>query len=241
MTTNITTSIFHHKDKGAQQVTVSERIRQRLIAAGARFYANDNISEFLKPGELDELRDEIESRLQDLLDTLIIDTEHDHNTTETPKRVASMYLDEIFRGRYQPAPAVTTFPNITQLNELMLVGPLTVRSACSHHFCPIMGNVWIGVIPSAKSDLIGLSKYARLCNWIMNRPQIQEEAIVMLADELEKRIHPDGIAVVMEATHYCMHWRGVRDEKSVMTNSVMRGVFRENAVLRREFMDLMKR
>jgi GTP cyclohydrolase I len=123
----------------------------------------------------------------------------------------------------------------------MIIGPITVRSACSHHLCPIMGRVWIGVLPNAKSDLIGLSKYARLCDWIMSRPQIQEEAVVMLADELERRIHPDGLAVVMEADHFCMHWRGVKDAQSVMTNSVMRGAFLQDANLRREFLSLMKR
>ena len=118
---------------------------------------------------------------------------------------------------------------------------LAVRGGCSHHLCPIMGRVWIGVMPNAESDLIGLSKYARLCDWIMSRPQIQEEAVMMLADELETRIHPDGLAVVMEADHFCMHWRGVRDDQSVMTNSVMRGAFGRDADLRREFLSLMKR
>ena len=104
-----------------------------------------------------------------------------------------------------------------------------------------MGKVWIGVLPSAESDLIGLSKYARLCDWIMRRPQIQEEAIVMLADELEGRIKPDGLAIVMEADHFCMHWRGIKDDQPVMTNSVMRGAFLQNETLRREFFTLQKR
>ena len=122
----------------------------------------------------------------------------------------------------------------------MIVGPIKVRSACSHHLCPVMGRVWIGILPNADCAVIGLSKYARLTDWIMSRPQIQEEAVVMLADELERRIKPDGLAVVMEADHFCMHWRGVRDEQAVMTNSVMRGAFRGNDALRREFLSLRK-
>lgn len=170
----------------------------------------------------------------------MIDIDHDHNTADTARRVAKMFIDEVFSGRYREAPSVTAFPNVSQLNELMIVGPITVRSACSHHLCPIMGKVWVGILSSAASDLIGLSKYARLCDWIMSRPQIQEEAVVMLADELEQRINPDGLAVVMEADHFCMHWRGVRDTQSVMTNSVMRGAFLKNPDLRREFLSLRK-
>lgn len=219
--------------------SVAERIRQRLQQAGQRYHANDNIADFIEQGELDALRDEVQDKLQELLHTLVIDTENDHNTSETARRVASMYLDEVFRGRYEQAPGVTTFPNVSQLDDLMVVGPVKVRSACSHHLCPIIGKVWIGVMTSAASDLIGLSKYARICNWVMSRPQIQEEAITMLADELEQRIQPDGLAVVMQASHFCMHWRGVKDDGSLMRNSVMRGVFLRDAALRQEFLSLL--
>lgn len=220
---------------------VSERIRMRLKGAGQDFRANDNIAAFIKDGELDELRDEVAGKMQAVLRALVIDTDRDHNTSDTARRVAKMFIDEVFSGRYREAPAVTAFPNVALLNELIIVGPVAVRSACSHHLCPIMGKVWIGVLPNARSDLIGLSKYARLCDWIMSRPQIQEEAVVMLADELETRIKPDGLAVVMEADHFCMHWRGVKDDQSRMTNSVMRGAFLKDAALRREFLSLLKR
>ena len=123
----------------------------------------------------------------------------------------------------------------------MIIGPLTVRSACSHHLCPIMGKVWVGVLPSAQSNLIGLSKYARLAGWVMSRPQIQEEAVVQLADMLEQKMQPDGLAVIMEAEHFCMHWRGVKDDDALMTNSVMRGAFLQDPALRREFLSLIKR
>ncbi|MEI8302828.1 MAG: GTP cyclohydrolase I [Burkholderiales bacterium] len=222
-------------------VPVSQKIRERLKAARERFHANDNIAGFIEPHELPLLQAEVESRMLAVLESLVIDTDSDHNTRETAARVAKMYVREVFGGRYQPMPSVTEFPNVERLNELMIVGPITVRSACSHHFCPIMGRVWIGVLPNEHSNLIGLSKYARLAEWVMSRPQIQEEAVARLADLLQERVQPDGLALVMEADHFCMHWRGVRDSESKMTNSLMRGAFLKDPNLRREFLALMNR
>ena len=219
--------------------SVSARIRARLQQSGQRFHANDNISAYIEPGELEQLTREVEARMAGVLESLVIDVEHDHNTQETARRVAKMYVNEVFRGRYVPRPQVTEFPNAEHLNELMIMGPVTVRSACSHHFCPIMGRLWIGLMPNEDSDLIGLSKYSRLAEWILSRPQIQEEAIIQLADLLVGMVKPDGLAVVMEADHFCMHWRGVKDNASKMTNSVMRGVFLDNGALRREFLSLI--
>lgn len=217
----------------------SERVRARLEAAGERYHANDNISAYLEPGELEEIQAEVEAELQGVLSALVIDTERDHNSRDTAKRVAKMFVREVFGGRYVPQPPVTEFPNVAGLNELMIVGPVTVRSACSHHLCPIIGRVWVGVMPNESSELIGLSKYARLVEWVMSRPQIQEEAIAHLADLLQEKMLPDGLAIVMEADHYCMQWRGVKDMDSKMTNSVMRGSFLKDASLRREFLALL--
>ena len=214
-------------------------IRERVAASKKRYYANDNISDFIKPGEMDKLLDEVESKMKGVLDSMVIDTEHDHNTNNTARRVAKMYLNEVFKGRYQPEPAITEFPNVGHLNELMIVGPITVRSACSHHFCPVIGKVWIGVLPNEHTNVIGLSKYARLAEWVMGRPQIQEEAVVQLADLIQHKTQPDGLAIVMEATHFCMSWRGVKDMDSKMINSVMRGTFLKDMNLRREFLSLI--
>lgn len=218
---------------------VSVKIRERLLAARKRFHSNDNISEFIEPGELEALLEEVEHKMQGVLDSLVIDTASDHNTGDTARRVAKMYLNEVFRGRYTRAPSITEFPNAEHLNELMIVGPITVRSACSHHFCPVIGKVWIGVLPNEHTNVIGLSKYARLAEWVMGRPQIQEEAVVQLADLIMDKTQPDGLAIVMEASHYCMAWRGVKDMDSKMINSVMRGVFLKDAALRREFLALI--
>ncbi len=222
-------------------IPVSVKIRERLRAAGQRFYANDNIAEFIEPGELDQLLDEVSQKMRGVLDSLVIDTEHDHNTANTARRVAKMYLNEVFHGRYVEAPSITKFPNAEHLNELMIVGPITVRSACSHHFCPILGKLWIGVMPNEHTNVIGLSKYARLAEWVMSRPQIQEEAVVQLADLIQHKTRPDGLAIVMQASHFCMAWRGVKDMGSKMMNSVMRGVFLKDANLRREFLSLIPR
>ena len=220
-------------------VPVSQRIRERIVASKQRFHANDNIAAFIEPGELERLIDEVQSKMQGVLESLVIDTVSDHNTQETARRVAKMYVKEVFSGRYAAPPAVTEFPNAEHLNELMIVGPVTVRSACSHHFCPIIGKLWIGVLPNEHSNLIGLSKYARLAEWIMSRPQIQEEAVTQVADLLNSKMQPDGLAVVMEADHFCMSWRGVKDMESKMINSVMRGAFLKDANLRREFLSLV--
>ena len=220
---------------------MSVKIRQRLAAARKRYHSNDNIADFLEPGDLEALLDEVEIKMQGVLDSLVIDTDNDHNTGNTARRVAKMYINEVFRGRYVTSPTVTEFPNAEHLNELMIVGPITVRSACSHHFCPVIGKIWIGVLPNEHTNVIGLSKYARLAEWVMGRPQIQEEAVVELANMLEQKLKPAGLAVVMEADHFCMQWRGVKDNDSKMINSVMRGDFLENSNLRREFLSLIEK
>jgi GTP cyclohydrolase I len=227
--------------KPSKQQAISEVIRARLKAKKVRFHANDNIAAHIQPGELDSLVDEVSEKVQALLESLVIDTENDHNTRNTSRRVAKMYVNEVFNGRYVAPPALTDFPNISRLNELMIIGPITVRSACSHHLCPIMGRIWIGVLPDKDSALVGLSKYARLTEWVMSRPQIQEEAVVELANMLEQKLKPAGLAVVMEADHFCMQWRGVKDNDSKMINSVMRGEFLENSNLRREFLSLIEK
>ncbi len=226
------------QDRGTPVSTV---IRKRIQEARRRFHANDNIAEFIEPDELGQLLDEVEQKMKGVLESLVIDTENDHNTNNTARRVAKMYVQEVFGGRYVPQPKITDFPNAEHLAELMIVGPITVRSACSHHFCPVIGKVWIGVMPNEHTNVIGLSKYVRLCEWIMTRPQIQEEAVMQLADLIQDKTQPDGLAVVMSATHYCMAWRGVRDMGSRMLNSVMRGSFLKDANLRREFLSLIPR
>lgn len=228
------------KNNADDGTPLSVKIRERIQTARKRFHANDNIAEFIQPGELELLLDEVEAKMKGVLESLVIDTENDHNTNNTARRVAKMYINEVFAGRYRAEPAITEFPNAEHLNELMIVGPITVRSACSHHFCPIIGKLWIGVLPNEHTNVIGLSKYARLAEWIMSRPQIQEEAVVQLADLIIQKTRPDGLALVIEAEHFCMAWRGVKELDSRMINSVMRGVFLKDPTLRREFLSLIR-
>ncbi len=226
------------KENNSTEKPVSEVIRERIRAAGAGFAANDNIADFIREGEMPLLQDELEQKIEGVLSTLLIDTESDYNTQETAHRVAKMYLNEVFSGRYQKRPKITEFPNAKNLDQIYTVGPITVRSACSHHLAPILGQCWIGVIPS--DHVIGISKFSRLANWIFSRPQIQEEATVQLADELERLMKPHGLAVVVKARHECMSWRGVKEPESAMTTSVMRGYFLKNTATRLEFLSLIK-
>jgi len=209
----------------------------RLRAAGVSFKANDNIHAHLEPGDLANIQLGAEQAIGQLLAALAIDTENDHNTRETAARVAKMYVQEVFCGRYAAPPKVTDFPNDKHLDELYTLGPIAVRSACSHHLVPITGHAWVGVIPGDR--VIGISKFNRLVRHVLSRPQIQEEAVVMVADEIERLIKPLGFAIVIRATHMCMTWRGVRESDTSMTTSVMRGLLREDPKARSEFMQLI--
>lgn len=217
---------------------VSARIRERLIASGHSFLANDNIADFIEPGELPELQDEVADKFRELLRSLVIDIDNDHNTHETAERVAKMYLQEVFKGRYHQQPKVASFPNVKKLDEIYTVGPITVRSACSHHFVPIMGNCWIGIKPGSR--VIGLSKFTRVADWVFSRPHIQEEAVMILADEIEKLCDPQGLGIIVKAQHYCMKWRGVKEPQTSMINSVVRGDFRHDPSLKQEFFELIR-
>ena len=217
---------------------ISDSIRQRIISGKGTYLANDNISEYVTEKDLEMLQEEVAFNMEGVLQSLVIDTENDHNTKETAQRIAKMFIREVFKGRYQPMPKITDFPNAKQLNQIYTLGPITIRSACSHHMVPITGRAWIGILPSDR--VIGISKFVRLTEWVMARPQIQEEATVQLADIIESMIKPQGLAVVVEATHNCMTWRGVRENDTKMTTSVMRGVFLDSSDARAEFFRLIK-
>lgn len=216
----------------------SEQIRDRLLLDRKPFFANDSIAHALWPGDLDKLEVEVAEAFQGVLKALVIDVHRDHNTKRTAERVAKMYIREIFKGRYEEMPALTEFPNAKRMDELYTVGPISVRSSCSHHFCSIEGQAWCGVIPG--TSVIGLSKFTRLTDWVMSRPQIQEEATVQLADVIEAAIEPRALAIVVRASHSCMTMRGVKDGDTTMTTSVMRGLFDDDAAAKAEFFTLIR-
>jgi GTP cyclohydrolase I len=188
----------------------------------------------LSPPEVDQIEADVAAAFQGVLHALRIDTSADHNTRETASRVAKMYVREVFKGRFSPPPNITDFVNVSGHAEPYTLGPIAVRSACSHHFVPITGKLWVGVIPGDR--VIGISKFSRLADWVLSRPHIQEEAIEMLADEIWARINPRGLAILMDAQHQCMVWRGVKEAQAVMTSQVYRGEFASSEAARHDFL-----
>ena len=175
--------------------------------------------------------------LKAAMKSLGLDLKNPH-LKDTPARVAKMWTQEIFKGLFVAPPEITTFPN-KDCDELVLVGPLTLRSTCAHHFCPFTGQAWIGYIPG--DNLAGLSKFARMLEWVAARPQTQELLGTQLADELESRLKPKGLGVVIRAHHTCMSCRGVKESnEAAMVTSVMRGAFRKKPEARAEFLALLK-
>ena len=210
----------------------SEKIRQRLKEKGIRFHSNDNIADFLEGDDIEKLQKEVEESFSGVLDALVIDTENDHNTKETARRVAKMYMKEIFAGRFISPPKVTSFPNMGY-RSLYTSGPISVKSTCAHHFQNIVGKAWVGIIPNG--EVIGLSKFNRIVHHIVERPQIQEEMTTQIAEELKKYAKTENIAVVVKAEHHCMTHRGVREHESDMTTAIMLGAFKEDPATRDEF------
>lgn len=220
-------------------VPISQVIRKRLIDSGVNFFANDHIGHLITEHERAALQEEVEGKVHSLLESLVIDVEHDHNSHGTAKRVAKMFINEIYAGRYHPQPRITSFPNAKHLDEMYTTGPITLRSSCSHHMLSVTGKCWIGVIPG--ENVIGLSKFNRIVEWFAARGQIQEELTVQIADHIEELVKPRGLAVVIKATHGCMVCRGVKEPaNAAMTTSVMRGKLLENPAARAEFFQLAK-
>lgn len=219
-------------------IPVSDVIRGRIEKAGAAFFCNDNISAYLEPGDREKLVDEVAAKMEDVLKSLVIDIDHDHNTHDTARRVAKMFVNETMGGRFKPMPAVTSFPNASEYEGLYTIGPIKIRSMCAHHLMPIFGDCWIGVSPGSK--VIGLSKFNRIADWISARPSIQEELTSHIADEIAKVSEAPGVAVLIKATHGCCTMRGVMADSNTMTTTVMRGDFLSNTDLKKEFLGLTK-
>ena len=217
----------------------SQEIRQRLIDQGRSFNCNDNISDVIQDGEMDQIMQEVTDSFQQVLDSLVIDTVKDHNTQETARRVAKMFCQEIFSGRFDSKPRVTAFPNVTSYDQLYVTGPITIRSTCAHHFASIVGKCYVGVFPG--KNVIGLSKFNRLVDWLASRPTIHEELTVQIADLIEQETQAEGIAVMLQAEHHCMTMRGVKEHESAMTTSIMRGCFRDDPHLKQEFFNVVSK
>jgi GTP cyclohydrolase I len=216
---------------------ISEVIRERIKKYGARYHCNDNISEFINDDEIEQLVDEVTEQFQGVLSSLIIDVDHDHNTKDTARRVAKMFIKETFSGRYKPVPKITSFPNMGY-RSLYTTGPISIRSTCAHHFQNIVGKCWVGIVP--EDEVIGLSKFNRLVHHIVERPQIQEEMTTQISQALQEYAKTPNVAVVVKAEHHCMTMRGVREHENDMVTAIMLGAFQTDPALKKEFYDILK-
>jgi len=220
-------------------MSVSETIRNRIKAAGGRYWAGDNISEYILPEEIDPLIDELNARFDAVLDSLVIDRENDPNSRGTGRRLAKMYVNEVMSGRYSPAPDATAFPNDGEDRyEGMLVVRSELRSMCSHHHQPVKGVAYIGIIAAQK--LIGLSKYTRIAQWCARRGTLQEELCNDIAKEIEKATGAKDIGVYVQATHGCCENRGIMAHSSLTQTTVLKGAFKDDPGTKKEFMDNIK-
>ena len=207
------------------------------IENSTKLFANDTIYASLNEGDLQKIEDEVAEAFQGVLKALVINTTDDHNTKDTARRVAKMFVHELFKGRYYPPPEVTAFPNAKKYDQIYITGPISIDSTCAHHFQPITGSCYIGIFPDEK--VIGLSKFNRMVDWIASRPQIQEEMTEQIADMVEKETSALGVAVIIKAEHFCMTARGVKEHESEMMTSVVRGIFRDEPTTKAEFFSLL--
>ena len=220
------------------QTPISQVLITRLKTKGLQFYCNDNISTCIESeDELNLLQKEVEEKLEDVLRSLVIDVDNDHNTHETARRIAKMFIKETFVGRYAVPPVVTVFPNTKSYDEIIIT-KAKVRSCCAHHFQNIIGNAYVGTL--AASDISGLSKIHRIVDHYARRPQTQEELTIQIADEIEHTLKPLGVGIVIKSDHFCVSCRGVNQDMSWMTTSVMRGLFKEEPSVKAEFLHLVE-
>jgi GTP cyclohydrolase I len=218
---------------------VSEHIRNNLRSNNKRFWAGDNISEYITEENKELLIDEATEAFESVLDTLLIDRENDPNSHGTARRLAKMYFNEIMAGRYDPAPDATAFPNDSEDRyEGMLVVRSELRSMCSHHHQPVSGVAYIGII--AANKLIGLSKYTRIAQWCARRGTLQEELANDITREISRATGSDNVAVYIQATHGCCENRGIMAHSSLTQTTVLTGAFKSDPNTKKEFFDNIK-
>ena len=225
-------------DKGYQEANLADAIRFNMKRDRKRFWAGDNISEYVV-GHRDELIANATVAFEQVLDALLIDRENDPNSKGTAKRLAKMYFNEVMAGRYEPAPDATAFPNDSQDRyEGMLVVRSELRSMCSHHHQPVSGVAYIGIIAAEK--LIGLSKYTRIAHWCARRGTLQEELCNDIAREIQKATGATDLGVYIQATHGCCENRGIMAHSSLTQTTVLKGAFKDDGNTKKEFFDNIK-
>jgi GTP cyclohydrolase I len=227
------------KAGSAQGKYLSAALRDRMKTDGKRFWAGDNISDYVSESDKEKLINEATDAFERVLDTLLIDRENDPNSRGTARRLAKMYYNEIMAGRYEPAPDATAFPNdTTDRYEGMLVVRSELRSMCSHHHQPVSGVAYIGIIAAQK--LIGLSKYTRIAQWCARRGTLQEELCNDIAREIMKATDSENVAVYIQAEHGCCTNRGIMAHSSLTQTTVLKGAFKDDSGTKKEFFDNIK-
>ena len=218
---------------------ISQKIKERVLSAGARAWANDNISDYMEEGEKQLLIEEAMPAIESVLQSLVIDTETDPNSQDTARRMAKMYINEIMSGRYDPMPNPSAFPNYIEGGyEGMLVVRSELTSLCSHHHQTVKGVAYIGIIAGPK--LLGLSKYTRIAQWCARRGTLQEELNVMIANKIQEITGTDHVGVYVQATHGCCENRGIKAHSSLTQTTVLRGAFKDEPDVRKEFIENVK-
>jgi GTP cyclohydrolase I len=226
-------------DKGYEEANLADAIRFKMKRDGKRFWAGDNISDYLHEGDREILINETTRAFENVLDTLLIDRENDPNSKGTARRLAKMYFNEIMSGRYESAPNATAFPNDSEDRyEGMLVVRSELRSMCSHHHQPVGGVAYIGII--AANKLIGLSKYTRIAQWCARRGTLQEELCNDIAREISRATDSENVAVYIQAQHGCCENRGIMAHSSLTQTTVLKGFFKTDAGAKKEFFDNIK-
>ena len=227
------------KDTWLPPTSISETIKKRIKEAGKRYWAGDNIAEFIQEGEREQLIEELTQKFEGVLDSLVIDQETDPNSQGTAKRLAKMYINELMSGRYDAIPNATAFPNhIDDGYKGMLVVRSELKSMCSHHHQPVTGVAYIGIIAAEK--LIGLSKYTRIAQWCARRGTLQEELANDIAREIMKATGSKNVGVYIQATHGCCENRGIMATSSLTQTTVLEGSFKDDQSTKKEFMDNVK-
>ena len=220
-------------------MSTSDKIKNKLKDAGKRFWAGDNISDYMDDGDKQALVDELAPKFEAVLEGLVIDIENDPNSHDTGRRLAKMYINELMAGRYEPMPNATAFPNDSMDRyEGMLVVRSELTSMCSHHHQIVRGVAYIGIIASEK--LIGLSKYTRIAQWCAMRGTLQEELANDIVREIQKATGTENLGVYIQATHGCVENRGVKAHSSLTQTTVLKGSFKEDPGTKKEFMDNIK-
>ena len=218
---------------------LSQAIREKMVLDGKRFWAGDNISDYVTPEVKHKLIDEATEAFEMVLDRLLIDRANDPNSHGTARRLAKMYFNEIMSGRYDESPNATSFPNDTEDKyEGMLVVRSELKSMCSHHHQPVTGVAYIGIIAGPK--LIGLSKYSRIAQWCARRGTLQEELCMDIAREIGTATGSKDVAVYIQATHGCCENRGIMAHSSLTQTTVLHGAFKTDASVKKEFFDNIK-